>query len=266
MLGGARAVWISDAGPAFAAAAASVLAMPSGGNAVIAEAGNLRKGTPLRQLFETAERAYAVPCYEDSSDDLAALVDASLSRAGVRMARDARAHLLAALGDDRAVTRNEIDKLILYAHGRDEITTADVLAVMSGRKDFSLEEMCDAVAGGNLAAADRLIHSLLENGVAGSRLLSAVAAHVAMLRTIAAEMAVGTPFTRAVLSARPPVYGIRQRTISACLRRWPQDALAAAAASLAEATLATRELTALEPQIAGRALLALARRAARAAA
>jgi DNA polymerase-3 subunit delta len=265
MLGGARAVWVSDAGQAFATAAAGLLATPSGGNVLIAEAGNLRKSTPLRQLFETAEHAYAVPCYEDSAEDLASLIDVAISRAGIRMSPTARTELRIALGDDHALTRSEIDKLFLYVHGRDEITEADVRAVMSGRNAPSLDELCDAVLGGDLAAADRLIQTLLDGGAAGSRLLSAVAAHVALLRTVAAEMAAGARLSRALQSARPPVYGSRQRVIATCLRHWPAAGLSAAATTLARATLATREMPALESQIAGRALLALARRAARVA-
>jgi DNA polymerase-3 subunit delta len=262
MLGGARAVWVSEAGSAFSAAVAPLLGNPSG-NTIIAEAGNLKKTSALPKLFERAANAYAVPCYEDRAADLSELIEAMVKRAGLSMSRDAKALLLAALGDDRSISRGEIDKLLLYAHGRKEITVADVAAVCSARLAPPLDDLCDAVLKGDLVAADRLIDALLQSGTAGARLLSATAGHIAQLRTLAAEIAAGAGRAQAIASARPPIFWLRQETVAKQLQRWHDHALSGAAAALAEATLATRQLPALEPQIASRALLALARQANR---
>ena len=263
MLGGARAVWVSEAGPGFASAVTDLLGKSSGGNAVIAEAGNLKKGSPLLALFGRAGGAYAVPCYVDRAQDLSRLVDVLVAKSGTAISRSAKALLLAALGDDRSLTRGEIEKLLLYTHGQKEITVDDVAAVCSGRLAPPLDDLCDAVLGGDVAAADALTQILLDGGTAGSRLLAVAAGHVAVLRTLAAEVASGARPAAAVEAARPPVFWLRQPKLAEQLRRWQENDLAAAAATLAQATLATRQTPALEPQLASRALLALARRGGR---
>ena len=264
MFGGARAIWVREAGPAFAAAVADLLGKPSGGNAIIAEAGNLKKTAALPTLFERAEGAYVIACYADRTDDLSEFVETMIGRAGVAISRDAKALLVAMLGDDRSLTRSEIDKLLMYAHGRKEITAADVAAVCGGRLAPPLDELCDAVLGGDVGAADHLMQILLDGGTAGSRLLAAAANHVALLRTLAAEVTAGARAATAVESARPPIFWQRKTAVTEQLRHWRDGALSGAASTLAQATLATREMPALEPQIASRALLALARQAGRA--
>ncbi|MDP9139017.1 MAG: DNA polymerase III subunit delta [Pseudomonadota bacterium] len=263
MLGGSRAVWVSECGAAFASAVAGLLGSPAGGNAIIAEAGNLKKESALVRLFDKADGAYVVPCYVDRTEDLSEVVTAVIAKAGFKIARDAKTRLVAALGDDRALTLSEIDKLLLYVHGRPEVTAADVDAVCSGRIAPPLDDLCDAVLGGDVGATDRLLQTLLEGGTAGSRLLAAAASHVALLRGLAAEVAAGMQITAAVETARPRIFWLRKRAVTDQLQRWQDGSLSTAARTLAEATLATRELPALEPQIASRALLALARQASR---
>ncbi len=259
MFGGARAVWVSEAGRAFSTAVAEVLGKQAGGNAIIAEAGNLRKGSALLTQFERTESAFAIPCYTDRADDITEIAQAMAAQAGVSISRDARALLVAVLGDDRSVSRSEIEKLLLYTLGKAEITVDDVADVCSGRLAPPLDDLCDAVLGGDIATTDSVMHILLEGGTAGSRLLSAAANHVAVLRGLAAEVAAGARIPRAIDAARPQIFWLRQRKVAEQLQRWQEDALSRAANTLAQATLAARETPALEPQIAARALLSLAR-------
>jgi DNA polymerase-3 subunit delta len=133
--------------------------------------------------------------------------------------------------------------------------------VCSGRIAPPLDELCDAVLGGDVAAADSLLQILLEAGTAGSRLLAAAANHVTLLRRLSAEMAAGKRAAEAVEAARPQIFWLRRPKIAEQLQRWQDAPLSGAAATLAQATLATRQVPNLEPQIASRALLALARRA-----
>ncbi len=181
------------------------------------------------------------------------------AKAGIGISREAKELLPAVLGDDRSVTRSEIEKLLLYSSGKAEITVADVAAICSGRLAPPLDDLCDAVLGGDIAGADSAMHILLEGGTAGSRLLSAAANHVAVLRGLAADVAAGARVSRAIETARPPIFWLRQPRIAEQLTRWQESSLSGAASTLAKATLAARETPSLEPQIAARALLSIAR-------
>jgi DNA polymerase III subunit delta len=65
MMGGRRAIWVSEAAEGFAKAVEPLLFLPPCGNLIIAEAGNLAKKAKLRTMLEAAESAAVIACYED---------------------------------------------------------------------------------------------------------------------------------------------------------------------------------------------------------
>ena len=71
--------------------------------------GRVRKPRPF---------APSIECYSDDADALEALIDAEARAAGLSIAPDARAALVALTGADRQTTRGEIAKLMLYARGK----------------------------------------------------------------------------------------------------------------------------------------------------
>src|SRR5690606_33455679 len=113
--------------------AASLKPLLEGGalaGSLVVEAGNLRSNDALRLLFEKSPHAAAVICYPDEARDLEAIVRDTLQEAGVAITPDARQTLLSRLGADRAMTRGELEKLILYARGKSQIDVDDVEAVV----------------------------------------------------------------------------------------------------------------------------------------
>jgi DNA polymerase-3 subunit delta len=262
MLGARKAVWVTPAGNAFARVFEQIGELPVDGNIIVAESANLPKSAKLRVVFESCRFAQAVACYEDTAEDLDRLIDDSFASAGLDLSPEAKGGLLVHLGENRALSRSEIDKLILYCLGRNRVTLADVEAVSSGRTAVELNELNDAVFGGDLALAATLTGMQLKSGAPGSRLLAVAALHVPFLQRLALEVEAGSSPAQVVKSARPPIFFNRQERTAHQLKIWDFGALASAARSLAEAIRLTRELSALEDQIAERALLSLARLAA----
>jgi DNA polymerase-3 subunit delta len=262
MLGSRKAVWVGPAGGAFAAAYDAIGQILSGGNVIVAEAGNLPKSAKLRTLFEKAATAQAIPCYEDDAEDLERLIEHAFSKARLTLSSEARAALLGYLGENRALSRAEIDKLILFCHGRGRATLSDVKAVCSGKTTAELSELTDAVFDGDLAHADILADRQLKAGVSGARLLGVAALHLPLLERLCLDVESGTPPAQAIRLARPPVFFSRQPSIARQLGIWDGESLSAAARALARAVQQTREFPALEDQIAERALLTVARMAA----
>ena len=106
MFGGRRVIRIRAAGNALAQLMGRFLADPAGDALIIIEAGDLQKGSALRQLFAKSDRAAAIPCYGDTPESLETLVLNSLGREGVSIEPDALSMLVLRLGSDRGITRN----------------------------------------------------------------------------------------------------------------------------------------------------------------
>jgi DNA polymerase-3 subunit delta len=262
MWGSRKAVWVASAG-AGAARAFELLGSPPGdGNVIVAEGGNLQKSARLRGLFEKSPYARAIPCYEDTLDDLDALIDDVFAKAGLKLGEEEKNLLLGYLGEDRALSRAELEKLILYCHGKDEVTLADIDAVCSGKTTAEFDELSDAIFSGDMTAADSLIDRHLKAGVAGSRLLSIVTMHAGLVERLALDVEAGTTPVQAARQAHPPVFFDRHPSISQQLNIWDGEALVVAARSLAYAVEQTRGLPSLAEQITTRCLLSLTRMAA----
>jgi DNA polymerase-3 subunit delta len=262
MLGSRKTIWVSSAGAAFLRAYEAMGEAPQGGNVLVVEAGALAKQARLRTLFEKSKSAIVIACYEDSIEDLDQLIEQTAAEAGLALAPDARAALLEALGEDRALSRAELEKLLLYCHGSGRISLADVQAVCSGRTTVEGDELTDAVFGGDLASVNALSDRQIKTGVPGSRLLSIAAQHVPVLEKLLYEVQRGSSPAHALRSARPPIFFARHDKLIHQLKLWDEATLSSAARSLAAAVEQTRNFPSLENQIAQRSLLSIARSAA----
>jgi DNA polymerase-3 subunit delta len=86
----------------------------------------------------------ALPCYADEPRDLATLLEQTLRKADLGIARDAREAMVGYLGADRALSLREIEKLALYAQGAGTVTLEHVDAVMADASAVALDTVIDA--------------------------------------------------------------------------------------------------------------------------
>ena len=264
LFGGRRAVWVRAGGRNFAPAVEALLALPKSECRVVIEAGDLRRTAPLRALCERAKNAAAVPCYADNDAALQRLVDTEMRAAGLSLKEDARNLLVTLLGGDRASSRSEIRKLILYAQGASEIGVNDVTAVVSDASDPALDELMDAAFAGRTTDLDLLLNKMRDAGTPVGSIFFAAQRQLAQLHKWRTALEAG-----AVSSAdqlQPPVHFRRKDLVNEALQRWSAARLAAAMAELADAVLVARKTSSLAQAIAERALLSISRQANAAAA
>ena len=126
---------------------------------VIVEADELGPRSSLRQLFEVADNAAALPCYRDEAEDIARLIAEELGRAGLRLTDEARDYLVGALGGDRGVTRRELEKIVSYmgpSRAARPLKLADAVACVGDSAALSVDDLVFALGDGDLAAVERL--------------------------------------------------------------------------------------------------------------
>jgi DNA polymerase III subunit delta len=129
LLGGRRVVWVAPAGRGFQGAIESYLADPGGDGLIVAEAAALQKSSKLRTLLEKSRQCAVIACYEDSAEDLRALVSRAAAESKLAVSDDVVEHIVDRIGGDRALSRREIEKLVLYCHGSESIELEDIEAV-----------------------------------------------------------------------------------------------------------------------------------------
>ena len=264
LFGGRRAVWVKAGSRNIAPAVEAVLALPRSECRVVIEAADLRRNAPLRVVCERAKNAAALPCYADTERDLARLVDAEMDAADVVLKPEARALLLPLLGGDRAASRSELRKLILYARGRAEIDVDDVTAVVSDASALAIDDLVDAAFAGRPADVEAQLAKVRTAGAPVGSIFFAAQRQFAQLHKWRTAIEAGAPFS--LDHVQPPLHFRRKALVEAALKQWNATRLGAAMTELADAVLASRRTPALADTIAERALLALAVRARRSAA
>ncbi len=256
LFGGRRAVWVKAGSRNMAPAIEALLDAGDLECRVVIEAGDLRRNAPLRILCERAKNAAALPCYADSEKDRARLIDDEMRAAGLKLAPDARAILIPLLGGDRAGSRSEIRKLALYAHGRGEVTIADVAAVVSDASSLALEDIVDAAFAGRPGELEIQLAKARTAGMSAGSLLFTAQRQVAQLHKWRTAIESGAPLS--LDSVQPPLHFRRRTMVEAALKNWSAARLAAAMDELADAVLQSRRKASLADTIAERALLAIA--------
>jgi len=259
LFGGRRAVWVRAGGRNIAPAVEAVLALPKSECRVVIEAGDLRRTAPLRVLCERAKNAAAVPCYADDEAALQRLIDTEMRAAGLSLKQEARNLLVTLLGGDRASSRSELRKLILYANGRTEIGINDVIAVVSDASDLALDELVDTAFAGRTADLDLSLDKVRDAGTPVGSIFFAAQRQLAQLHKWRTALEAGA--LSSVDQVQPPVHFSRKDLVGAALQRWSAARLAGAMAELADAVLASRKTPSLAQAVAERALLSISRQA-----
>ena len=261
MMGGRRAIWVSGAGAGFHKAVTGYLDVADTDSLIVAEAGELPKSSKLRALFEKSSNALAVPCYLDSKESLHQVIGRAMADYKLDIAPDAHHRLCEILGSDRQVTRSELEKLALYCAGQDSVGLEDVNAVCGDTSELSIDDMVDAVFMGDAGQACSLFDRLSGTGITATRLLSMAAMHIARLQGLSLSAQSSGNAGTAVKSARPPIFFRRQPAVIRQLSIWQLRDLESAEQTLQAAIAQTRQHPQLEPEIAERAILSLARSA-----
>jgi DNA polymerase-3 subunit delta len=231
---------------------------------VLIEAGDLKKGAPLRSAVEAADAAIALPCYADDGRDLDALIDRELTRAGMTMALDARQALRRNLGGDRMASVGEIEKLALYAHGRGQIALDDVRALGGDVSGQSFDDAVDAMLEGRIGDFDAAFTRQCQAGGQPFLALASAMRQMQGLHAMRGRLDAGGGTAAAVVAGqKPPVFFSRRKLIETALARWTSPSLERALERLQNAVLQTRRRPDLSVPIARQALLGIAAESAR---
>lgn len=274
MMGGARVVRIRTSGEGAAAAARLVVEGLAGGHlkssgVVLVEAGDLGKTSGLRKLFEGSTAAVALPCYADAPADIRALAVDAARTEDLRFDADALDLLVALLGEDRGLSRAEIEKLILYKgpkavrQGPATITLEDVRASLVDTILDAAGEAAGAAADGAQTRLARALHRSAGAGANPVGLVRALQREFSRLRAAQSLIADGAGAEAAMARLRPPVFFMEKRAFEERLRRWPMAHIDAALDLLIEAELGAKSTGLPDQEIVERAAFRIASMAGR---
>lgn len=265
MLGGRRVVRVHDAGDSITGLVKDALsALKPGDNLIVIGAGDLGPRSSLRDLFEKAPSAAAIPCYVEDARDIGRVIGESLRAAGYNPSPDALAYLAQNVTGDRAVARSEVEKLITYMGAEKKISFEDAAACVGDSADLPLDDLAKNAASGNFAEADRVLNYLLSEGMPPVTILRSLQGYFMRLHVTKARVQKGEGLEDAGKKLRPPLFWKAKASFEAQVTGWSAAQMERAISVLAAAEAQCKQ-TGSEPAVlCGRAVLALSQVGAKA--
>ena len=187
----------------------------------------------------------------------ARLIRDSFAKAGIAAEPEVAPTLRDHLGNDREITRREIEKLELFAASTKLLTVEDVLTLCADNATLVIDEIVDALGTGHAAEMETALGRALAAAVNPQQILSTVTQHFAQLRRWRAEVDSGKSPREVLDGARGRVHFSRKASMEQQLRLWTDDALAAASERLYQALAEARKTYDLQETVLRRALLAV---------
>ncbi|MEP3630397.1 MAG: DNA polymerase III subunit delta [Hyphomicrobiales bacterium] len=235
----------------------AVLEEGSGQSLVLIEGGDLKKSNPVRSLIEKSKTAIAIPCYADDSRSLNMLLQEELQTNNVRISQDAQALLLSLIGQNRQTSRNEIQKLCLYAHDKGEITVDDVELLIGDASASLVDDTIDWVLLGQLQLGLKNFENSLVMGHNSFQTIIALQRHLTRLQLFSADIANGASVRDVVDRARPPIHFKRKQAVSKQVTIWRGEMVKKALGYVQDAIAESRMKSALSDTIFRALLLKL---------
>lgn len=263
LFGGRRAIRVRAGSRSFVGSIEALASAPIKDCRIVIEAGDLKPESALRKTCERAKNAVAIPCFVDNEHALSQLIDEEMRAAGLRVLPDARAALLGSLGGDRQASRNELRKLALYAHGNSDVTLQDVMAIVTDVAGLRIDPILDSAFAGDTATFENVYARAMQARTDPGLILMMAQRHAASLHRASILAANGQTVTQAVEKTFFRLHFTRKERIEAALRLFSPARLGAAIEQLGIAAFDARRATALDGEIAQRALMAIAANARR---
>ncbi|MEM8796155.1 MAG: DNA polymerase III subunit delta [Pseudomonadota bacterium] len=207
---------------------------------IVLDAGNLRKGHQLRTLIERDKKAVAIPCYADDGRSLRRLIEEALSENQIIADQEAITTLIAHLGEDRRTTRNEVEKVCLYAGEGGRLTAADILMLVGDASSNLVDETVDNILTGNVEAGLKSFRKAILLGQDGFQTASALQRHLLLLNIKCDDYEKGSSAKAVVDQMRPPVHFSRKPAVIQQIQLWSTNDIERTQNQVSEAIIQSR--------------------------
>ncbi len=202
-----RIIIIRDAGDKLTKIIESAASCFHKDNFLLVVADELSSRSSLRAFFEKKTDCAALACYRDEMRDIQAIIRQKFDAAGIAYDREVVDYLSGQLGNDRYVTYQELEKILLYSVDSKKISLQDAQALVGYNQDANLDDIVNAVADRNIAVLEESITQHLREGTQPIMYLRSLQRYFNRLYAIRSQMQESGQSAEMVVSGlRPPVF------------------------------------------------------------
>lgn len=260
LMGGERVVWLRDPLDSQAEEVAAVVREGNPTAYLIITTDELKPTSKWRILFEKDKQLASLPCYRDEGQNLSRIIQDKFRERGIRAESEVIPFLMNSLGNDRAVTLQEIEKIDVFL-GEDRTLTLDQAMDLCGdNRELTLDDLCHSVCAGQPAQLPSLLGRMYEDGMQPIGVFRILHNHFGRLRNLQIMVAEGSTLDQVFTQQR--IFFKQQPRLRDQLRRWPDAKISRAMDALLEAEKQVKTSPASPELICGQLLQRLSLSAA----
>ena len=167
----------------------------------------------------------SIGCYQDESRSLIELAKGIFKRNNIQISRDALVMLGSLLGSDRAVSRQEIEKLALFAGLDGKLTEEDINNVLGDSGALVQDLITIAILDGNVPQFKKLYFRSQQDGQSPVNLLRQMLSLFKNMLSARLTIEAGQTSAAALSKFKPPLHFKIKPVVTAQLSKWTSDQL-----------------------------------------
>ncbi len=187
---------------------------------VVVEANDTTARHAVVKLFEGADNAAAIGCYEDNDTDITTLVQQIMARDQITIAEDAIRLITSRLGSNRMVSRMEIEKLSLFAGKGGSLSIDEVSVALGDSASLTINDIASAAADGDSGVLKHTLAKAWHEDMSAIMVLRGCQNYFQQIKIAALAMANGATAAAAIRNLRPPVHFKLQHKMTLQVKSW----------------------------------------------
>ena len=190
---------------------------------VILEANILDKKSKLRNLFEKDKRLITIPTYKDTSLGLLEIARKFFNNYKISISQEAINLLVSRCNGDRGHLKSELDKVLIYMHGRKNINLEEIYKLTNLSENFSINELVDNSLSKNYQKTSEIINESNYNSEDGMIILRTFLQKAKRLLNIYEKLDNNLSFDNLINDYKPPIFWKDKPVVKKQLENWSKS-------------------------------------------
>ena len=125
----------------------------------------LEKKSKLRNLFEKDKETICVPCYSDTSRDLAIIATNELKKNNLLLSQEIINLLVDKSNNDRINLKNELEKIKSYSLNKKNLDVDEIKLLINFAGEYKSENLINECLSGNILSYKKILSELYVNTI-----------------------------------------------------------------------------------------------------
>ena len=192
---------------------------------LVIEARDVNTRHALVKFCEQHDSCASVGCYQDDNRSLSDLAQQIFKRENIQISRDTLSLLVSRLGIDRAVSRQEIEKLALFAGSNGKLAEEDIHNALGDSGAVVGDQITIAILNGNVKQFKQIYSRSQQDGQPPINLLRQILTLFKNMLSARLTMDTGQTSTTAISTLRPPIHFKIKPVVTEQLSKWTSGQL-----------------------------------------